>query len=100
MLSRAAEDARKTVRSSRPGQSLRCLAVTDAVYHRGPRRVPAIALAGAPVIHGMVDGPIWLLPFSPHGLGGTRSLPDLLYGLGPLGWVRVPSRRHRDQHPG
>ena len=44
----AAEDARKTARSSRPGQSLRCLAGTDAVYHRGPRRVPVIALAGRP----------------------------------------------------
>src|ERR1700749_2061780 len=51
MLSRrrAAEDARKTARSSRPGQSLRCLAGTDAVYYRGLRRVPVIALmSGAP----------------------------------------------------
>jgi hypothetical protein len=31
-----------------PGQSLRCLAGTGAVYHRGPRRVPVIALAGRP----------------------------------------------------
>jgi hypothetical protein len=30
------------------GQSLRCLAGTGAVYHRGPRRVPVIALAGRP----------------------------------------------------
>src|SRR3954453_22146051 len=60
----------------------------------------SLRLRGAPVIHGTVDGSIWLQPFSPHGLGGTRSLPDLLYGLGPLGWVRVPPRRHRDQHPG
>jgi hypothetical protein len=31
-----------------PGQSLRCLAGTGAVYRRGPGRVPVIALAGCP----------------------------------------------------
>ncbi|GAA2145748.1 hypothetical protein GCM10009727_46520 [Actinomadura napierensis] len=47
-LTHAEPALRKTPRRAfeQTRQSLRCLAGTDVVYHRGPRRVPVIASAG------------------------------------------------------